>query len=161
MRIRQHLPVDLLGGPDDAAQLLREMPRGVLGLDHHEVVGLEIDLEDKDEAHLALGWENLDGLLHQHVLLGFFLCGLFGIGVHTLHNHFHLELVDGVLLARVHEGEKDPELLTRTNLAKGRIVVEGSVCLDAIVSNVVRVFQDVSLDLFQFFLLEGYHREVA
>lgn len=70
------------------------MRGGILGFNHHEVVGLEINLEDKDEAHLTLGRQYLDGLLHQHVLLGFLFSGLLGVRTNTLHYHLHLELVN-------------------------------------------------------------------
>lgn len=138
--IRQHLPVNLLTRPNNPAQLFREMPGRVLGLDHHEVVGLKVDLEYEYEAHLPLGREYLDRVLHQHVFLRFLLSRLFRVRTHSLNDHLHFKLVDWVLLAGVHDSEEDAELLTSANLAEGGVVVQGGVGFDAVVSDIVGVF---------------------
>ena len=157
VRVGEHLAVDLLGVGRhllayDAPELLGEVRGRVVGLDHHEVVRLEVHLEYEDEAHLRLGRQQLDRVLHQHVLLGLLLAGDLGIGRHPLDHHLHLQLLDRVLLTRVHQGEEHAELLPRADLPEGRVVVEGRVPLHAVIADVVRRLQEVSLGVVQLLL---------
>jgi hypothetical protein len=46
-----------------------------------------------------------------------------------------------VLRTDVHQGEKYTELLSSANLPKGRIVVQSTICLNAIICNVVTILQ--------------------
>ena len=87
MWVGEHLLIDLLVAADDFPELLREVRRSVLNLNHHEVVGLEVDFENENETHLALGRQNLDGVLHQNVLLWFLSGCLLGVRADSLdHN---------------------------------------------------------------------------
>ena len=119
MRIREHLLVDFLICADDFTELFREMSRSVLSLNHHKIVCLEVNFENKDETHLTLGRQNLNGILHQDVLLGFFTCGLLRVRTDSLNNDFHFKLIDRVHIGSVHQSEQDAELLARAYLPKG------------------------------------------
>lgn len=50
----EHTLVQVWVAANYALKLLREEARGVVSLDHHEVVGLEVNLENEDEPQLAL-----------------------------------------------------------------------------------------------------------
>ena len=123
------------------------MRRSVIGLDHHEVVGLEIYLENEYETHLRFGWQNFYGVLHQNIFFRFFFASHFRVRIDSLHCDFHLKLLNGVLLARVHESEKYPELLTSAYFSERRVVIQCSLRLDTIIGNVIRSLQFVSLGI--------------
>ena len=125
------------------------MRRSVIGLNHHEVVGLEIYLENEYETHLRFGWQNFDSVLHQNIFFWFFFASHFRIGIDSLHYNLHLKLLNGVLLARVHDGEKYPELLASAYFSERRVVIHCSLRLDTIISNVIRILHYISLGILQ------------
>ena len=90
--VLKHSLIELLEGPDHSSQLLREMSRGVLGFNHHKVVGLEIDLENEDEPHLALSWKELDSVLHQDIFFRLLSGCLLRIRAHPLNYDLHLQV---------------------------------------------------------------------
>jgi hypothetical protein len=153
MRIGEHLLVDFRVGSDYFPELLREMSRSVLCLNNHKVVSLEVDLEDKDKTHLALGWNHLNSVLHKDIFLGFLTGCLLGVRTDSLDYDLHFERFNSMLIGSVHQSEQHAELFTSTNLSKRGIVVESTFSVEAPVGNILSLFDFLSRNLISEFIL--------